>query len=213
MPTLRTLVLLAVVLAAPATHAISQAPGPTDQDSEQQITITDFSNPSSPGRTFAANTVIDAPLQKLCAIIQDYPSYPYFMPNTDSAKVVQSGTGYSVVDMTLKLPLGKMKRYRLRLESKVTSQTCHLSWKQLPWEELKPDDTIADTSGYWHLTPHPAHPLRTVVEYFVYADPGYVPFGFRWIVDLMSKESLPKTLEALRSRAIALQEGNVGTVR
>lgn len=208
MPTIRTLILLAAALAAPASHALSPASQPSSeggQSSEQQVTITDFSNPSSPGRTFAASTVIDAPLQKLCAIIQDYPSYPNFMPNTDTTKVVQAGGDFSVVDITLKLPLGKMKRYRLRLEAKVTPQACHLSWKQVPWEELKLEDTIADTSGYWHLTPHPANPSRTVVEYFVYADPGYVPFGFRWIVDLMSKESLPKTLEALRGRAVAVQ--------
>jgi hypothetical protein len=35
----------------------------------------------------------------------------------------------------------------------------------------------------------------------VYADPGPVPFGFGWIVDMMSKRSLPRTLEALRARA------------
>jgi ribosome-associated toxin RatA of RatAB toxin-antitoxin module len=202
MPTAKTLVLLAAAMAASATHAVSQPLGDSGQGGEQQVTITDFSNRSSPGRTFAANTVIDAPLQKLCAIIQDYAGYSQFMPNTDNAKVVQAAGDYSVVEMSLKLLLGKMKRYRLRLEPKVTLQACHLSWKQVPWEELKPDDTIADTSGYWHLTPHPAHPSKTVVEYFVYADPGYVPFGFRWIVDLMSKESLPKTLEALRGRAL-----------
>lgn len=205
MPTTKILVLLAAVLAASVSHAISQPSQSSSEsvsNSEQQVTITDFSNPSSPGRTFAANTVIDAPLHKLCAIIQDYPGYPNFMPNTDATKIVQAGSDFSVVDMTLKLPLGKMKRYRLRLEPKVTPQACHLSWKQIPWEELKPDDTIADTSGYWHLTPHPVNPAKTVVEYFVYADPGYVPFGFRWIVDLMSKESLPKTLEALRGRAV-----------
>ena len=205
MPTIRTLLVLSAVLAAPASQAVSQSSSESGQGTEQQITITDFSNPANPGRTFAANTVIDAPVQKLCSIILDYPSYPQFMPNTDNTKVVQAAGDYSVVDMTLKLPLGKMKRYRLKLEPKVTAQACHLSWKQVPWEELKPDDTIADTSGYWHLTPHPANPARTIVEYFVYADPGYVPFGFRWIVDLMSKESLPKTLEALRGRAVVVQ--------
>lgn len=202
MPSARTFVLLAVAMAASTSHAVSQPPNESGQAGEQQVTITDFSNPSSPGRTFAANTVIDAPVQKLCAILQDYLGYVQFMPNMDNARVVQAAGDYSVVDMTLKLPLGKMKRYRLRLEPKVTPQACHLSWKQIPWEELKPDDTIADTFGYWHLTPHPAQSSKTVVEYFVYADPGYVPFGFRWIVDLMSKDGLPKTLEALRGRAV-----------
>lgn len=42
---------------------------------------------------------------------------------------------------------------------------------------------------------------KTVVQYYVYTDPGSVPLGAGWIVDSMSKDSLPKTLEALRARA------------
>ncbi|NEX64055.1 SRPBCC family protein [Noviherbaspirillum galbum] len=179
-------------------------PEPQSTGSDSDIAITDFSKPSSPGRTFAARTVINAPVQKLCGILLDYPEYPAFMPNTDNASVIQAADDFAIVNMTLKLPLGKIKKYRLRLEPRNTPQTCHLSWKQVPWEDLKADDTIADTSGYWHLVPHPANPARTVVDYFVYADPGYVPFGFRWIVDILSKESLPKTLESLRARAAEL---------
>jgi hypothetical protein len=169
--------------------------------SENQVATMDVSKPDRAGKTFIAATIINAPMQKLCSIILDYPNYPNFMPNTDKTKVVQATDEFSVVDMTLKLPLGKIKRYRLKLEPKTSAQSCHLAWKLIPWDELKPDETIADTSGYWQLTPQASNPNKTVVEYFVYADPGPVPFGLGWIVDIMSKFSLPKTLEAVRNRA------------
>ena len=170
--------------------------------SETQVATVDVSKPDRAGKTFIAATIINAPVRKLCAIILDYPDYPNFMPNTDKTKVVQATDDFSVVDMTLKLPFGKIKKYRLKLEPRTSAQSCHLAWKLIQWEELKPDETIADTTGYWQLTRHPANANKTVVEYFVYADPGPIPFGLGWIVDIMSKYSLPKTLEAVRTRAL-----------
>ena len=166
-----------------------------------KITIVDASTSNMPGKAFQAATLMAAPVARLCTIIQDYADYPSFMPNVGKAQVTRTGDDFSVVDMTLDLPLGKVKKYRLRLEPKIASQSCRLSWKQLPWEEVKIEDTIADTSGYWQLSASPADPSKTIVEYYVYADPGLVPFGFRWIVDMMSERSLPKTLEAVRSKA------------
>ncbi|TFV92003.1 hypothetical protein E4K72_20035 [Oxalobacteraceae bacterium OM1] len=157
-----------------------------------------------PGKTFVATMLINAPVSKLCAIVSDYTAYPAYMPNTANTVVSDKRPDHTVIDMTLKLPLGKIKKYRLRMDPQHTPQACHLAWKQIPWEGLTPDETIADTTGYWHMTPSPSEPGKTVVEYYVYADPGHVPFGLGWIVDIMSKESLPRTLEALRDRAAQL---------
>jgi hypothetical protein len=168
--------------------------------SEQQVTIVDTSKPAAPGKTFLAATVMNAPLQQLCAIIQDYPQYPHFMPNTADTRVVPGSADITFIDLTLSLPLGKTKKYRLQMEPKVSEQSCRLAWKLVP-SGLRIEETIADTVGYWQLTPHPTDSHKTVVEYQVYADPGPVPFGFGWIVDMMSKRSLPRTLEALRERA------------
>jgi hypothetical protein len=191
---------LAVVLALHASPAASQADDAA-VPAEEQVTITDLSRPGIPGKTFSATTVMRAPLQKLCAILSDFPRYPQFMPNTAKAEVVQVAPDHTLVDMTLSLPLGKIKRYRLRMEASGGAQLCRLAWKLVPRPELTPDDTIADTAGYWQLVPQPDSRSRTLVEYFVYADPGPVPFGLGWIVDLLSRESLPQTLEALRERA------------
>lgn len=203
MPIIRMSFTLAVIFCG-CTEAYAYAQQAIDMTSlsDSQVTTMDVSKPDRAGKTFVAATIMNAPVHRLCSIILNYPDYPNFMPNTDKTRVVQASNDFSVVDMTLKLPLGKIKRYRLKLQPKISPQSCHLAWKLIPREDLKPDETIADTSGYWQLTPDPSNPNRTIVEYFVYADPGPVPFGLGWIVDIMSQYSLPKTLEAVRHRAL-----------
>lgn len=187
-----------LAVAAPATIA---APAAIDMTrvSESQVTMVDVSRPNTPGKSFAAATVIAAPLAKICATLQDYSGYPAFMPNTESARVSASAADHKLVDMTLKLPMGKVKKYRLKMAAQTTAQRCQLSWKLVPWEGLKQEETIADTSGAWILTPA-ADPARTVVSYSVYTDPGPVPMGLGWVVDSMSKDSIPKMIDALRAR-------------
>ncbi len=167
--------------------------------SDTRVTLVDTSQAGSPGKSFVAGTLIAAPVDTLCAILQDYAAYPRFMPNTESVKISQTGPGHAMVDVTLKLPMGKFKKYRLRMEPKTSAGACMLSWKLVPWPGLKQEDTIAATNGYWQLSAGSAG--KTVVKYVVYTDPGPIPFGLGWIVDSLSKDSIPSTLEALRKRA------------
>jgi len=168
--------------------------------SDSTVTMVDLSKPASPGKTFAAGTIINAPMPDVCALLQNYSTYPDFMPNTASAKVSQAGAGNALVDITLKLPMGKIKKYRLRMEPKVSTDSCVLAWKLVPWPGLKQEETIVDTTGQWQLTPG-ASAGKTVVRYKVYTDPGPIPFGLGWIVDSLSKDSIPQTLDAVRKRA------------
>ena len=192
--------LLAVALALSAAGSAHADTAP----SEDQVRVTEQPATGQPGKTFTAVTLIAAPVAKLCGIVQDYPSYASYMPNTKSALPVGAGEGYVLVDMNLDLPLGQEKKYRLRLDADASGNQCKLSWKLIPRPDLKQSDTIADTTGYWLFRPAAGAAEKSVVEYHVYADPGPVPFGFGWIVDLMSKRSLPRTLEALRGRAAAM---------
>ena len=168
--------------------------------SETHIEMADVSRAGVAGKSFAAATIIDAPLPKICAVIQDFAAYPRFMPNTESARVAQTAATYSLVDMTLKLPMGKIKKYRLKMIPASTPKSCQLSWKLVPWDGLKPEETIVDTSGAWTLLPAPSQPDKTLVQYAVYTDPGAIPLGLGWIVDSLSKDSIPKMLEALRGQ-------------
>ncbi|CUI07416.1 hypothetical protein [Massilia antarctica] len=195
------LVLSATLLGACA-GAYADAGIDTSKLSATEVALADVSKAGQPGKAFMAATIIDAPLPKLCAIIQDYAAYPSFMPNVDKV-ALQRGIEATQVDMTLKLPLGKVKKYRLRMEPKVSAVQCQLAWTMLPWEGVKAEEAIADTSGYWLLVPHGGDKNKTVVKYMVYTDPGPVPMGLGWIVDSMSRGSMPKTLEALRQRAAA----------
>ncbi len=203
MSTNSLLVLLLIFVGDASASPVSSTP-PKDLElstlSESKIAIVDLSFSTQAGKTFLAGTIIDAPMKALCSLVLDYPRYPAFMPNTDKAQVIQTAVDHTLVDMTLKLPLGKIKKYRLRMQSSVDTAACKLSWTMVPRKELTADETIADTVGSWKLTPHPADSRKTVVQYFVYSDPGPVPFGLGWIVDALGKDSLPKTLEALRGK-------------
>ncbi|MES2261625.1 MAG: hypothetical protein V4724_24175 [Pseudomonadota bacterium] len=169
--------------------------------SESKVALRDVSQAGAAGKSFVAATIIDAPLLKLCAIIQDFQDYPSFMPSVSKTAVARGADASSLVDMTLSLPLGKIKKYRLKMTPDSGAQQCRLAWKMQPWPGVKQEETINDTTGYWQLTPAPADSRKTVVQYFVYTDPGPVPLGMGWIVDSLSKDSLPKTLEALRTKA------------
>lgn len=165
------------------------------------VQVSEVPSPGLPGRAFTAWTLVPASVPRLCALVQDYPSYASYMPNTKSAQAIGAGEGYVLVDMTLELPLGQEKKYRLRLEPRADAAHCRLAWRLVP-SGLPVAATIADTTGYWLFRPLPGGDgSSTLVEYHVYADPGPVPFGFGWIVDMMSRRSLPRTLEALRTQA------------
>lgn len=175
--------------------------------SERRVAVKNVSKPATPGTSYFAATIIDAPVEKLCAIIQDYADYPTLMPTMRRARVVYSAEDYSLVDMTLKLPFGKIKKYRVKMEPRTSERSCRLVWKLVPSDDLKPEETIADTSGYWQLTPHPSSRNKTVVEYFVHSNLGPVPVGFGWIEKTLSKNGPPQTLDALREKAEASAAG------
>ena len=190
-----------LLIAVMCGEAVAAEPIDVSKLSDSAVTMVEMSKPGSPGKTFEAATIINAPMQDVCSLLQNYAAYPSFMPNTASAKVAPAGAGHALVDITLKLPMGKIKKYRLRMEPTVNVDTCMLAWKLVPWPGLKQEETIADTTGHWLLTPGTSSG-KTVVRYKVYTDPGPIPFGLGWIVDSLSKDSIPQTLDAVRKRAV-----------
>jgi hypothetical protein len=45
-----------------------------------------------------------------------------------------------------------------------------------------------------------------LVLYHVYTDPGPIPLGLGWIVQILSEKSVPKTLSQTRKRLLAKEE-------
>jgi len=69
---------------------------------------------------------------------------------------------------------------------------------------LKKGETIKDTEGYWLIKKHPKEKDRVMMIYHVYADPGNIPFFLKWIVDMLTKESIPETLHKTREYVTTL---------
>jgi hypothetical protein len=122
------------------------------------------------------------------------------MPNVSRTDVVERHGNEAVIDYTLTLPLDKVKKYRLKISLSDPASGCSLiRWHLLKRPELHAEETIKDTTGYWRIEER--NPHGSLVLYHVYTDPGPVPFGLGWIVDILSKNSVPQALLRTKARA------------
>jgi hypothetical protein len=151
------------------------------------------------GMTFEAIGLIKAPVEAVYEVVTDFGGYPEFMPNVSKVEVLSAGEGKATVNFTLGLPLGKTKKYRVNMQFQKSGGAATLRWNMIEWPGLEKSETIDDTEGYWILEGRAATE-ETLVLYHVFTDPGHVPLGLGWIVDILSKNSLPKTVLKTRDR-------------
>jgi len=143
------------------------------------------------GSRFQAWAIFDASIKDVGEVLSDFKSYPKFMPDITQTEVLSEKP--TIVNYTLGLPMGMEKRYRLSHTVELGKAELKLHWKQVTWNEVALGDSIKDTKGSWHLFEHKIN--KTLVFYDIYTDPGDVPFGFGWVVDYLSKESVPNVLK------------------
>ena len=84
-------------------------------------------------------------------------------------------------------------KYKYKIKIKKSSPVW-LAWETVPWEE----NSINETWGQWYLKPYGKSNNQTLIQYQVYTDPGYIPFGFEWIINVLTKGALPETVENLK---------------
>lgn len=190
--------LLFFALLTPAALAATATPGELQTLQGGKILIKEVPEEVKGYRTFLVRAVIAAPLAKIYGVLIDFSAYPDFMPNVEKVVVRAADKQGVRLDYHLGLPMGVKKQYRLKMTYKITPDAAEIGWKLIPWPELSPSETIRDTSGYWRLTCLTGD--KTLVEYQVRTDPGDIPFGAGWIVDLLTKGSLPDILESTRKR-------------
>ncbi len=165
-----------------------------------EIIVRELSTKAKAGQTFEAVGVANAPLAILIQIITNYDKYPEFMPNVSEVTTLEQVGKATVLGFTLDLPLGKVKKYRILISMLESDpETARIEWTSQPWPGLKPAETIVETSGYWLLISRSSK--STLLLYHVYTDPGPIPFGLEWIVDILSKNSIPEALLKTRERA------------
>ena len=121
-------------------------------------------------------------------MVKDFQSYPQFMPHIVNVDAVATDRGTNF-RYFLQLPLSIEYQYQISDQSYVSSNEAWLTWKISSWEE----NNIEDTWGQWMLTPYKDN-LFTLVQYQVYTDLGYIPFGLGWVVNFLTEYSLPEVL-------------------
>ena len=149
---------------------------------------------------YEAMGLIEGTLGEVTGILTDYKSYPEFMPTVKEVSIKSSTDEGLVVDHKLGLPMGLVKKYRMRYWTKIEANKVQLFWKKLPWPGLEPKETVIDTYGQWILEDVPGKDRQVLAYYRVYTDPGKVPFGTGWIVDIVTKESIPNVIKETRRR-------------
>lgn len=152
------------------------------------------------GKTFEAIGLINASRGTILQVLSEYEKYPEFMPNVSHIEIVEQIDNESIINYTLTLPLGKIKKYRLKIDvTEPESRSSLIKWQLQNWAELKIEETIRDTSGFWRIEERTQN--SSLVLYHVYTDPGPIPFGLGWIVDVLSKNSVPEALLQTKARA------------
>ncbi len=162
------------------------------------IVLRDLPSPGRIGRTFEAIGILPGSLDEAFAVLTDFGSYPEYMPNVGALKIRAVAGASSIVETTLYLPLGFRKQYRLRYTSAREDTGFVLSWEKLPWPELEPSQTVADTSGFWSVRKFEGD--GNLAVYHVYTDPGPVPLGLTNFFQGLAKSKFPDGIVKLRER-------------
>ncbi|MBW1848745.1 MAG: hypothetical protein JRJ27_16750 [Deltaproteobacteria bacterium] len=165
-----------------------------------EILVRELPTHNENGRTFKAIGLINAEVDHIYKILQDYESYPEFMPNLDKIEILKQDSKSAVLNYTLDLPLNKVKKYRLSTDFKHENGRAVIAWKLIPWPGLKESEKIKDSTGYWNLSDYPDKKGYVLAVYHLYTDPGPIPTGLGWIVNILTKSSVPDIVLNTRLR-------------
>jgi hypothetical protein len=165
-----------------------------------KIVLRDLPNPGRKGRTYEAVGILQGSLDEAFAVLTDYVSYADFMPSVGAVRLCEASGPSSVVEVKLHLPLGFKKQYRLRYISTRYESGFEVVWEKLPWPELKPSQTVADTSGFWYICKFEDGGLLAV--YHIYTDPGHVPLGLTKVAHGVARSKIPDGIVKLRTRIL-----------
>jgi uncharacterized membrane protein len=206
-------ILLIIVLSLFLTINTSQAGSQialTDDEKESvlrgNVIVREIPDGSEAGRTFEAIGLFDALIDDIYNVIADFEKYDQFMPNIVNVRVLKENSSSAVMNYTLGLPLGKLKKYRLSMTFLKDENRATLKWKMIDWPGIKKSETINDTTGYWLLENYHGSKSGVLVLYHVYTDPGHIPWGLGWIVDFLTKRTVPNIVKNTRERVYDIRK-------
>ena len=171
--------------------------------SSGDVVLREVTNGKKGAKTFEAVGLIKATVSDVYQVLVKFEDYPKFMPNVSKCEVLKRTDDTAILNYTLRLPLGKVKKYRLSMTFQNEKSRATLKWKLIEWQGLKKSETIEDTTGYWLLEEYAEKAGHIIALYHVYTDPGPIPLGLGWIVDILTKNSIPDVMIKTRERVYA----------
>ncbi len=142
------------------------------------------------GEHFQAYILIEAPIEDIFGVVSNFSEYNQFMPRVQDVLSTNSEDSTLFFTYIIDLPLGLEYKYRISINTFTSDSLNWLSWQMEDWNE----NSIVDTWGQWVLSPLKNDPKTILVQYQVYTDPGYIPYGLGWIVEMVTKNNLPEIL-------------------
>lgn len=146
-------------------------------------------------RRYEALARVKAPPSRIMALMRSFDRHVGVMPHLKAVDAVWEGPNLARVTQTLSVALTTYV-YTIRVY--------HYSDSYIEWEYLHGD--LKDTHGYYKMFPREGG--ETLLVYHLFTDPGKpVP---EFIMNLVTRHSMPKVLESIRSQAEASAgaEGN-----
>jgi hypothetical protein len=167
-----------------------------------RIVVRELPATAEPVRTFEAVGLLPGSLDEAFAVIAGFRRYAEFMPSVKRTLVREESGNVSVVEIGIGLPFGQSRRYRLRYEWRRTEAGFVLTWRKVPWPELEPGQTVADTGGRWLVRRLEGGGL--VASYLFFTDPRPVPLGLSGFAQAFGRKSGPDVIRAVERRILAL---------
>ena len=165
-----------------------------------EIIMREVESEHDQGQTIETIGLINASGELLLHILTDYTAYPEFMSAVDQVEIIDQTGVEATLNYILSPVLGFTKKYRIKIAPlQLEEEVWKIEWHFMEWPGLKPRETIGDTQGYWLIIEQAPH--RSLVQYYVYSDPGPVPFGLGGLVDILSRDSIKDVFTETRDRA------------
>jgi len=168
---------------------------------DQGLVIWNRDIPGSKIRELKAVVVVDFPVEKIWAVIDDIEKYTEFMPYLEEVQVLEKEPNKVVAYHRLDAPLVSERDYTLLIESTPEPEKRHYfrSWKIAEGAGPQIKDGIVRVrvcDGSWTLKS--VGPNKTHLTYFLHTHPGgSVPM---WIANKANTVSLPALFEAITNR-------------
>ena len=161
---------------------------------QEQIILVETDINFGKGKHYQVYAMVNNSPENVFTAIENFDNYQYFMPRFKSAEAVELTDTLISYIFNIELHMNINYQYKIKVHKSIEESIYWLAWETIDWEK----NSIKETWGQWYLQPYGNDNKQTLIHYQVYTDPGYIPLGFNWIVNILMEGSLPDTVRNLK---------------